>query len=154
MLSDIKTEIKNYLSAVPDVYNVFTKAKYSLDTNAVISTFSATTILGKAVFTAWFISRKSSFEVYFSTSQNLRTHTIIISGYFAINESINTPDLFENIIEDICSHFRAITPSADCFNLTPITVLNITEKNLANVLCHYVELELKYTERVNILIGN
>ena len=149
MLTEIKSEIKNIMNSIDDVYNVYTEKKYIKDAENFLDLYKAENILGEKIFTAWFITRRTTAEKYFSSKENIRDHSISISGYLGISEGINSYKKFENMLEDICAAFRnSVNLNNRCLENSPVQIDKIEEKYLGSILCHYTELELICTEKI------
>jgi hypothetical protein len=151
MLSEIKNEIKAIMISIDDIYNVYTDKKYTMETSSFLDLFKAENVLGEKMITAWFITRNSTGEELFSNRENIRKHTILISGYLGISDGGNTSRKFEEMIEDICSSFRGnINLNGKCLQIEPVQVERIQEKYLGSILCHYAELKINCREKVQI----
>jgi hypothetical protein len=149
MLSEIKSEIKTIMNSVDDVYNVYTERNYIKEPNSFLNLFQAENILGDKFITAWFIRRISTMEKDFSTRENLREHTLILSGYLGIDENNNSSRNFETIIENICLAFREKDNlNNKCIKSTPVQVEKIEEKYLGSIFCHYAELKIICSELI------
>jgi hypothetical protein len=152
MLSEIKSEIKTIMNSVDDVYNIYSERSYIKEANSFLNLFQAENILGDKFITAWFIKRISTSEKDFSTKENMREHSILISGYLSIDENNNSSKTFETTIENICLAFRENNNlNGKCLKTLPIQVEKIEEKYLGSIYCHYAELKITCTELVSNL---
>ena len=98
----------------------------------------------------WEITRIGAPEVEDSPSANLRTHQIVIRGFYSLNNASASEKTFQDLIEAICTAFRAKAPDLEgtAFMLAAPSVSVIENRMFGEVLCHFCEIRLDVTEHI------
>lgn len=107
---------------------------------------------------AWQITRKASSETRESWNNNnmqhLRTHNILIMGWYSVRDSENSSAEFQDLIEDVCAEIRQKpTLNQIAFECNPPQLLDISFDVEGKVLVHRCVIALKATEYINFSVS-
>jgi len=144
-LSLIRTEIKTILSGVTGVGSkIHDYVRYAKTWEEYLSFFKS-----NGLIKGWEITRDSTPEIKFTLNSNLRTHTMMIHGYYSVDDSAATEKTFQDIIEAIAAVFKANpTLNGKAFSSDPLQVDSVGLAMFGSVLCHVCELRLLVQEEV------
>lgn len=148
--SAIRAQIYSILSGVSGIGKVHDYERWSKDWDTFISYFKDTAsgrILG------WEIGRRSGREektvIGIGDEDQDLSHTFVIRGYMAVDDSAATEKLFNALIEAIAAAFREKTTlNGTATDHEYIQRETIEARMFGGVLCHYAELSLTVTERL------
>jgi hypothetical protein len=86
----------------------------------------------------------------------LRHHKFVIRVFLGFQDEAATEETFQPLIDEICEAFRTAGPEAswlygdgDNPANSPAQAPVIDERMFGDVLCHYAEIHLSVTERIN-----
>ncbi|GAJ02770.1 unnamed protein product [marine sediment metagenome] len=144
-LSLIRTEIKTILSGVTGVgTKVHDYQRWAKTWEDYLSFFKS-----NGLIKGWEITRRSTPETQFTLNSNLRTHTMVVRGYYSVDDSAATEKVFQDIIEAIAAAFKANpTLNGQAFSSDPLQVDSVGLAMFGSVLCHICELRLLVQEEV------
>jgi hypothetical protein len=85
-----------------------------------------------------------------------RHHKFVIRVFLGFQDEAATEEIFQPLIDEICEVFRTAAPGAawiygdgDNPEASPAQAAVIDERMFGDVLCHYAEIQLSVTERIN-----
>jgi hypothetical protein len=85
-----------------------------------------------------------------------RHHQFVIRVFLGFQDEAATEEIFQPLIDEICEKFRLAAPGAswvygdgDNPENSPAQAPVIDERMFGDVLCHYAEIRLSVTERIN-----
>jgi len=86
---------------------------------------------------------------------NLRTHTVIIQGIYAVDDpavgtSMTSEVAFRGVVESVCTQLRGnFTIAGEAMNATPPEVAAFEPRIIRGVLCHFSEVRFEAIERLS-----
>lgn len=103
----------------------------------------------------WTITREKTTESFIPGLGAERRHTMVLRGYYALQDSVGSEKNFQDLIEVICTVFRGETTLNGTVEQVeaPLQVDLVEPRMFGAVLCHYCELRqvvpetLTFTER-------
>jgi hypothetical protein len=144
-LENIISEVKTILSGVTGVgTKIYDFERYVQDIAGFDSLFKES---GKV--RAWTISYDASAEEPDTTTSNLTTHTVVIRGYYGLDDSAASEKTFRGLIEAIRDAFRLLPQlngKADWSS--PAYTRRFEPRKFFNTLVHYAEIVLDVTEHI------
>ena len=144
-LNAVRSEIKTILSGVDGVgTKVHDYVRWAKTWEEYLSLFKSNELIK-----GWEITRRSTPETQFTLNSNLRTHTMVLRGYYSVDDSAATEKTFQDIIEAIAAAFKANpTLNGQAFSSDPLQVDSVGLAMFGSVLCHVCELILTVQEEV------
>jgi len=145
-LAEIRTQIKTLLETVPGIGKVHDYERLTRDWNTFLSFFRDS----NGRINGWTIGRLFAREKFRGASPvNIRTHQIVIRGYYGLKDSLETDKTFQSLIESICAVLRSNSDlNGSCFRSDPPQVTKIYPRTFGGVLVHYTEIVLSVEEYV------
>lgn len=147
----ILADIKAKLAAVPGVGQVHDYSRLAVDWATYISRFKDSAS-----------GRIKGFEITrTAVPEHLRGafhrhHRFVLRGFLGFEDAAATDKIFQPLIEEVCAAFRKAAPGAawlyqngDAPGESCVQVTTIDERMFGSVLCHYCEIQLSVTERIN-----
>ena len=147
-LSTIRTQLQTLIGSVAgiEVANVhkFVRALHHFETFK--SRFKSS---GNKI-NAWIITRISTEERQHSLSnQNLRIHTMIISGYYGLKDADATEETFQDLVELVCAKLRENhTLNSNVLTCDPPQVEEVAHEFLGKYLLHSCSISLNVHEYI------
>jgi hypothetical protein len=139
-LPNVIAAVTARLTAVPSTKNVYSYAREAKEMAQFTKLF-----LDPAAKTihAWMVTREGTAARDEELSTYRRTHSIVMMGYYAVNDTLNSEGAFQGIIEDVCQAFdplalRQYDGAVDWSD--PVQVEGPTVLMYGQVLCHAVKL--------------
>lgn len=145
-LSAIIGAVSTLLGGVSGIGQVYTYQRMGVDPDRAPSVFQTGGSLN-----AWTITDDSMTEVRDTNSENLRTHGLVIRGYFAHNDAGASDQVFRELVQAICDTFRAkYTLNGTCEEASPMQVdtREFITFNAGAIFAHHCRLRLTARERV------
>lgn len=98
----------------------------------------------------WTITRESSIETFIPGSASERSHTMVVRGYYGVQDSQASEKTFQDLIEAICDIFRPETNLGGTVDQVeaPLQVDLVGYRIFGAALCHYCELRQVAQETV------
>ena len=143
-LATLLAEVRTILLTVSGISPlVYTRERWASQASAVRSLY-----VTKGRLHAWTITRQSSTENRLATGhENERRHTLVIRGYYALDDEADSETTFQALIEGICTTFRVLPNlNAQVATSEPIQVELVEPRMFCETLCHYAELRLETLE--------
>lgn len=149
----ILADIKAKLEAVPDRGVVHDYSRLTVDWGKYIERFKDAT---SGRIKGWEITRVAVPEHLRGAFH--RHHRFVLRGFLGLQDAAATDKIFQQLIEEICSAFRKAEPpvgsswlyrNGDAPDESCVQVPLIDERAFGSVLCHYCEIQLSVTERIN-----
>lgn len=149
----ILADIKAQLAAVPNVGQVHDYSRLAVDWGTYIARFKDTAS-----------GRIRGFEITRTAVPEhlrgafFRHHRFVLRGFLGFKDEDATDKTFQPLIEEVCNAFRQAQPPAgkpwlyqngDAPAESCVQVTVIDERMFGSVLCHYCEIQLSVTERIN-----
>ncbi|EAT16067.1 hypothetical protein HTZ97_16355 [Desulfuromonas acetoxidans] len=150
---EIRNDIRDRLKDVEGIGVVHGYSRYTTNMSQYIKAFLDKT---SSRINGWEISRKRVPESLGTAF--FREHHFILRGFLGLNDADATDELFQVKIDDVCDLYRqAQPPQGATWLYRPIPdsgescvqVPVIDERLFGAVLCHYCEINLVVTERIN-----
>ncbi len=102
----------------------------------------------------WCIERKSTRNEWLTSDQNLWTHSMIIRGYFGVNDGNRSGRAFSAMVDDVVNKFDGEKDlRGHVEEHQPAQVRTVDHRMFGGVLVHYCEIELICQERITRLPG-
>jgi hypothetical protein len=143
-LATILAEVRTILLTVSGISPlVYTRERWAAQASTVRSLYATNGRLH-----AWTITRQASTETRLATGhENERRHTLMLRGYYALDDAADSETTFQTLIEAICTAFRTL-PNLNSTVATsePLQVELVEPRMFCEVLCHYAELRLETLE--------
>jgi len=131
------------------VTNIFDNMSLFIDKN-FLNQNCYKIINDKKVINFWIIQTNGFCEKYFSVKNNIIEEEVIIEGYFGLNKSSNSLQLFKEEIILLCNLLKLINKQNNSLKRNGIIKCSdIKEKYFASILCHYAEISIKYLNIIN-----
>jgi len=145
-LSTARDQIKTTLEGVSGIGVVHKYERFAKEAPAYLTLFKT-----GGVINGWTITRESTTPMPDDDGDVshtfFRAYSIIIRGYYSLDDSAETEVTFQNLIESICDTFDADpTISGTVKEAEPIEVRSVGHRMFGNVLVHYCELALVFTQ--------
>jgi hypothetical protein len=147
----ILADIKAKLAAVPNVGQVHDYNRLAVDWAAYVARFKDPAS-----------GRIKGFEITRTgVTEHLRGawyrhHRFVLRGFLGFQDADATDKIFQPLIEEVCNAFRNAAPgdawqyrNGDAPEESCVQVPTIDERVMGTVLCHYCEIHLSVTERIN-----
>lgn len=97
----------------------------------------------------WTVSRASVSEEWLTNVEVVRVHEFKLRGVFGVQDSANTEDQFNDLVEALCTALRAdFTCAASAEWHEPVQFPIIDYRVFSGLLCHYAEGIVKVRERL------
>lgn len=148
----IRDDIKTRLEAVPNRGIVHGRSRLATDWAIYIARFKDPS---DGRIRGWEICRIAVPE--HRRGAIARHHRFVLRGVLGFSDADATADSFQELIEEVCNAFRDAADGAswqfingDNPDQSPAQVSVIDERMFGNVLCHYCEIHLSVTERINL----
>jgi hypothetical protein len=149
-LETIITNVAALLATVTGIGKVHGYERWAADEAAFKTLFVDS---GKVC--GWTITRESGSSVDYVGRSSLDAHTLVMRGYYSLNDSANTEKTFQDLIEAIRAKFQnnrrlsSGTPAViAAHDSDRIAVRIVDHRMFAGILCHYAELVLVAREFV------
>ncbi len=144
-LADIRTEIKSLLETVPGIGKVHDFERWTTDWKKFLEYFKTE----DNKINGWTISRSTTEEEAQSMAVNIRTHQIIIKGYYGLKDSVESEKTFQALIESICDVLRSNHDlNGSCLTSDPPQVTKVYPRPFGGVLVHVCNIALSVDERL------
>lgn len=153
-LSDIRARLKQILEGIAGIGLVYDYERWAADWKTLLDTYKDP---ASGTLRAWTITREAAPEEVWTTGglsgQNLRTHTMVIRGYRALDDSAASEKGLQDTVEAVCVELRK-DPSLTALGTSvlgtsgPPQVRTVGHVLLGDVLCHYVEIAYPAVEPV------
>lgn len=143
-LPEIRTEIKSLLETVPGIGKVHDFERWTNDWKTFLSLFKTE----ENKINGWTISRSFTKEkVHAATAVNIRTHRIIIKGYYGLKDSIESEKTFQSLIESVCDVLRKNNDlNSSCWGSDPPQVTKVYPRPFGGILVHACNIVLSVDE--------
>lgn len=147
----IRDDIKNRLTAVPNCGKVHGYSRLALNPAKYLEHFLDRP---SGRIKGWEITRAGASEHI--AGAVFRHHRFVLRGFLGFQDESASDEIFQQLIEEVCAAFRTAAPGAawlfrdgDNDEAGPAQVQLIEERMFGQVLCHYCEIQLSVTERIN-----
>lgn len=145
-LATIRTQLKTILEGVSGIGVVHDYERHAKDWNSYLSFYKKA---GTSIINGWQITRRSTREEEHAASQTYRFHTMVIKGFYSLDDSAASEKTFQDLVESICT---AVREDADlggaAFHVTPPTVTVVEQRMFGDVLVHFCEINVQAEEDV------
>lgn len=146
-LASARDQIKTTLDGVSGVGLVHKYERYAKENPAYLTLFTT-----GGVVNGWTITRESTTPISDGgdavSHTFFRAYTMVIRGYYSLDDSAETEITFQNLIETICDTFDADpTISGTVKEAEPMEVRTVGHRVFGNVLVHYCELALVFVQK-------
>ncbi|MBI5789300.1 MAG: hypothetical protein HZA78_10640 [Candidatus Schekmanbacteria bacterium] len=146
-LNNIRTEIKALLETVPGIGKVHDFERWTIDWQKFLEFFKT----ADNKINGWTITRSVSTENNQSVGTNIRTHQILIKGYYGLKDAVESEKAFQNLIEAVCDVLRSHNDlNASCLKSGPPQVSKVYPRPFGGVLVHVCNIQLAVQERIQI----
>jgi hypothetical protein len=143
-LADIRTQLKAIIESVDGIGKVHDYDRWTTDWNRFLSFFKTE----DNKINGWIITRSWAKEkVHAATSVNIRTHRIIIKGYYGLKDSAGSEKAFQDLIESVCDALRKNNDlNGSCLSADPPQVAKIYHRPFGGILVHACNIVLSVDE--------
>ena len=143
-LSAIRTQLKTVVAALANIGIVHDYERWAAEWSKVLETFK-TTIGGEDRIQAWTVTREATPATLVDMECDRRSHTMVIRGYRALDDTEGSEKQFQDLIETVCTALRGQRLGklgGTVANLKPPQVRLVEHRLLGPVLCHYAEVTI------------
>lgn len=145
-LANIRTQLKTILEGVSGIGVVHDYERWANDWATFISFFKPA---AQSVINGWQITRRSTREEEHAATQTYRFHTMVIHGFYSLDDSAASEKTFQDLIETICTTIRQnATLNGAAYHALPPQVAVVEQRKFGDVLCHYGEINVLVEEDV------
>jgi hypothetical protein len=145
--SDLRSYLKTKLEAIASVGTVYDYFRFIKGRKRIEAA-----LFENGILNTWFIQKIGELNAWDGPGTLLTTHIVQIIGIMAINDTLVSEKVFLGIETDIMSVLCTdYTFGGLCFQLKPPVLKSLQQKPFAGILVHYGIIELRLTERVNVL---
>lgn len=133
------------------IENVHAYQRHVSDWSAMLSLFKITIAGPPATYRVhgWTVSRAAVSEEWLTNVEVIRVHEFKLRGVYGVQDSANTEDSFNDLVEALCTTLRAdFTCSASAEWHEPVQFPIIDYRVFGGILCHYAEGTVKVRERL------
>lgn len=145
-LDAVKAMVKALLDSIPGMGRTY---PYEVHASQASDIRALCAING--IINFWTIARERTPENRLASRANERHYGLVIRGYYSLGEHGASEEVFEALVESICTVFRdkpALQGAAETSE--PVQVDRPDpHRYLGEVLCHYAELRLSVQELIN-----
>ncbi len=142
-LADIRTEIKNLLETVPGIGKVHDFERWTVEWKKFLEFFKT----GDNKINGWTVTRSVSREENQAMGINIRTHQILIKGYYGLKDSVESEKTFQTLVESVCDVLRSNNElNGSCLRSEPPQVTKVHPRPFGGVLVHVCNILLSVDE--------
>lgn len=144
-LSTIRSAIITILEAVTGIGKVYDYERYAKSPDGFKLLFTS----NDDKFHVWQLTRESTEEISEMHTTNIRRHTMVIRGYYALKDANATAKTFQDLIETICEDLRVdFQLGGIALQCLPPQVRIVEHVEFTGVLCHHAEIVLVCEEYI------
>lgn len=142
-LSNIRAEIKTILGSVSGIGKVHDFERWTIDWKKFLEFFKTE----DNKINGWTITRSTSREENQAMGTNIRTHQIVITGYYGLKDSIESEKTFQDLIESVCDALRSNNDlNGSCLRSEPPQITRVYPRPFGGVLVHVCNILLSVDE--------
>ena len=143
-LATIRTQLKVILEGVTGIGIVHDYERHAKDWSTYLSFYKKP---GTSVINGWQITRRATREEEHAATQTYRFHTMVIHGFYSLDDSAASEKTFQDLIEAISTAIRQnATLNGAAFHALPPNIAVVEQRMFGDVLVHYCEMTVDVEE--------